>query len=86
LVEIIIPASVEVLDCGCFSACRSLSLITFERESQLREVARDAFMGLPVPPTLPTMKYCLEEIQYFESQYLTIVYCMIGESESELMI
>jgi hypothetical protein len=26
----------------------------------LREVAQDAFLGLPVIPTLPTKKCCLE--------------------------
>jgi hypothetical protein len=46
LVEIIIPASVEVLGYECFSQCKSLSDVTFESGSRLRgnesEVLRQA--------------------------------------------
>jgi hypothetical protein len=35
LIEIILPASVEILCEQCFSECRSLSSVTFERGSKL---------------------------------------------------
>jgi hypothetical protein len=41
LVEIIVPASVEVLGDGCFSYCRSLSSVTFESGSTLLGVERE---------------------------------------------
>jgi hypothetical protein len=46
LVEIIVPASVEVLGDDCFAECRSLSSVTFESGSKFagneREVLRQA--------------------------------------------
>jgi hypothetical protein len=59
LIEIIVPASVEVLGEKCFYDCRSLSSVTFESEAKLREVGQDAFSGVPISPTLPTRKCCL---------------------------
>jgi hypothetical protein len=59
LVEIIIPSSVEVLGRYCFAACKSLSSVTFESGSRLREVDRDAFGDVPIRPTLPTKKCCV---------------------------
>jgi hypothetical protein len=56
LVEMIVPASVEVLGENCFYECRSLCSVTFESGSRLREVGEDAFLGALVPPTLPVKK------------------------------
>jgi hypothetical protein len=43
LTAIVIPASVEILGKKCFSWCQSFVSITFENESQLREVGLHAF-------------------------------------------
>jgi hypothetical protein len=56
LIEIVIPASVEMLCMKCFVQCRLLSSITFERNSRLREVDQTAFSEVPVIPTLPTKR------------------------------
>jgi hypothetical protein len=45
LIEIIIPASVEVLGECCFAECGSLSLVTFESESRLSRIEELAFFG-----------------------------------------
>jgi hypothetical protein len=45
LTAIIIPSSVEVLCKECFSNCQSLTSVTFEMDSKLREVAADSFFG-----------------------------------------
>jgi hypothetical protein len=42
LIEIVIPSSVEVLGVNCFAECKSLSSITYEAGSRLREVDRMA--------------------------------------------
>jgi hypothetical protein len=53
-----VPASVEVLCKECFRYCWSLTLVTFESNSKLREVALDCFEGssrlhqIEYPPTL----------------------------------
>jgi hypothetical protein len=41
LVEIILPASVEVLGEGCFAECRSLSWVTFESGSRFLGIERE---------------------------------------------
>jgi hypothetical protein len=43
LVEIILPASVEILGELCFSECRSLSSVTCETGSRLSGIAEWAF-------------------------------------------
>jgi hypothetical protein len=43
LIEIIIPASVEVIGVKCFAECRSLSSITYEAGSRFGEVDSTAF-------------------------------------------
>jgi hypothetical protein len=43
LVEIIVPASVEVLSEYCFCLCRSLSSVTFEIGSRLPRIEAEAF-------------------------------------------
>jgi hypothetical protein len=43
LVEVVIPASVEVLGEGAFSECKSLSSIIFESGSRLSKVEKWAF-------------------------------------------
>jgi hypothetical protein len=43
LIEIILPSSIEVLDEGCFSNCRSLSSVTFESGSRLSRIEKKAF-------------------------------------------
>jgi hypothetical protein len=43
LVEIILPASVQVLGEWCFSFCSSLSSITFESSSRLPRIDKSAF-------------------------------------------
>jgi hypothetical protein len=45
LVEIILPASIEVLGERCFSEWKSLSLITFESGSRLSRLEMRAFYG-----------------------------------------
>jgi hypothetical protein len=57
LIEIIIPASVDVLCVKCFAQCRSLSSITFEPSSRLREIDRTTFSEVPIVPTFPA-KWC----------------------------
>jgi hypothetical protein len=58
LTTIEVPASVEVLCKLCFSSCKSLTSVTFESNSKLREVASDCFKGSPrlhlieYPPSL----------------------------------
>jgi hypothetical protein len=53
-----IPASVEVLSKSCFSSCESLTSVTFESNSKLREVGADCFERSPrlrpinCPPSL----------------------------------
>jgi hypothetical protein len=59
LVEIIVPASVEVLGDKCFFGCSLLSSVTFASRSKLHEVGRYAFHGVPIRPTLPTTKRCI---------------------------
>jgi hypothetical protein len=59
LIEIIIPASVEVLGDECFCKCIRLQSVTFEPGSRLREVGRKAFSGVAVHPTFPNKKCCL---------------------------
>jgi hypothetical protein len=54
LTVIIIPSSVEVLCKECFAYCWSLTSVTFEMYSKLREVAVDSFEGLT----------CLHPIEY----------------------
>jgi hypothetical protein len=44
LIEIILPASIEVLGEKCFSECRSLSSITFESGSRLSRIGKMAFL------------------------------------------
>jgi hypothetical protein len=56
LVKIIIPSSVEVVGEKCFSDCTSLSSVKFKSKSRLRQVGRDAFLNLPILPTIPTKK------------------------------
>jgi hypothetical protein len=43
LIELILPASVEVLGDGCFSECKSLSSIIFESGSKLSRIEKWAF-------------------------------------------
>jgi hypothetical protein len=43
LVEIILPASVEVLGDGCFCWCRLLSCVIFESRSRLSRIGKEAF-------------------------------------------
>jgi hypothetical protein len=45
LIEIIIPASVEVLGAGCFSKCRSLSSVQIEAGSRLPPNQEKALRG-----------------------------------------
>jgi hypothetical protein len=52
LIEIIVPASVEVLGERCFSECRSLSFVAFESGSKLREVGPRAFFEVLVSPII----------------------------------
>jgi hypothetical protein len=58
LTAILLPSSVEVLCQECFSRCKSLTSVTFEIDSKLREVAVDSFEGSPYlrpieyPPSL----------------------------------
>jgi hypothetical protein len=56
LVEIVIPASVEVLGDECFLECTQLESITFESDSRLQKVGQRAFLGIPVSPILPLKK------------------------------
>jgi hypothetical protein len=48
LTSIHLPASVTVIGDRCFSGCRSLASITFDGASQLQEIHRFAFRGVPV--------------------------------------
>jgi hypothetical protein len=63
LVEMIIPASVEVLGFGCFYECRSLSFVTFESGSRLHEVGQGAFFVVAIRPTLIDVKIGLVKNQ-----------------------
>jgi hypothetical protein len=45
LVEIIVPASVEVLGANCFSECESFSSGRFESGSRLSHIEKWAFRG-----------------------------------------
>jgi hypothetical protein len=47
LTSIHIPASVEVLCERCFSDCESLTSVTFELHSKLREVGVNSFVRSP---------------------------------------
>jgi hypothetical protein len=52
LLEIVSLASVRVLCLKCFAQCKSLSSITFEPNSRLREIDRTVFSGGSLVPTL----------------------------------
>jgi hypothetical protein len=56
LKEFALPASTKVLKEGAFSDCLSLTSVTFERGPKLREVGKDAFLGMKIMPILPTKK------------------------------
>jgi hypothetical protein len=43
LIEIGIPASVEMVDAGCFLQCESLTSVTFESGSRLSRIEKQAF-------------------------------------------
>jgi hypothetical protein len=62
LVEITLPASVEVLGEKSFSDCGLLSSIRFESQSGSREVGRNAFSGVPIRTKFRTKKCCLSWI------------------------
>jgi hypothetical protein len=59
--KICIPSYVEKLDIMCFSVCKSLSMVTFESDSQLSSIAESAFMycsslsSFFIPSTLPVL-------------------------------
>jgi hypothetical protein len=59
LIEIIIPASVQVLGDKCFSGCRQLRSISFEQRSRLRQVGQNAFGDSSVVPMFPTQNFSL---------------------------
>jgi hypothetical protein len=60
LIKIVIPVSVEFVGEECFYNWRSLCSVAFERQSRLHQVCRNALMGVPVHPTPPTKKCCLQ--------------------------
>jgi hypothetical protein len=45
--SIVLPASVQVIGLYAFAWCRSLTSVTFEDESNLREIGYGAFQGCP---------------------------------------
>jgi hypothetical protein len=57
--EIIIPASVRELGEMWFYECTSLSSITFEAGSKLQKGGQNAFLGVPIHPTLATKECSL---------------------------
>jgi hypothetical protein len=59
LIEIVIPALVEVLGNGCFQECIQLRSVIFESGSRLREIGTNAFWGVPIRPILPEKKCCV---------------------------
>jgi hypothetical protein len=45
LIEIILPASIEILGEGCFCSCRSFFSVRFESGSRLSRIEKEAFIG-----------------------------------------
>jgi hypothetical protein len=54
---IIIPSSVEILGEKCFFNCGLLQSVTFDPQSRLRELGKDAFTGISISPILPVSRF-----------------------------
>jgi hypothetical protein len=63
LISIHLPASATVIGEGCFSGCVSLASITFDPASQLQEIHRNAFYG--VPHLNPVHNYLTLQLGHF---------------------
>jgi serine/threonine protein kinase len=55
LESIEIPRNVEILGSSCFSYCQSLSLISFEPDSQLKRIEAHVFEGCYFPIIVPSI-------------------------------
>jgi hypothetical protein len=70
--SIIIPASVETIEAGCFWGCVSLKTVTFARGGKIRSLGYRAFMnckqleGLSIPASVEVVgKYCFGRCKSF---------------------
>jgi hypothetical protein len=85
LVEMTIPASVEVLGWNCFSDCKALFRVTFESGSRLSRIERRAFyQSSLVEVLIPASVEVLGEECFYECRYLSCVAFKTGSKLREV--